>query len=97
MDGILIAANFKTRAFVVDSGGDLVHGRFREGLLSRQKVAEIPKDYHFVLTRTIRRNLATDRISTDYVLVELTPLRRPRRTDPPQPSGLTLPGRLALR
>ena len=85
MDGILIAANSKTRAFVIDSGGDLVHGRFREGLLSRSKVAEIPKDYHFVLTRTIRHNLATDRITTDYVLVELTPLRRPRRSDPPAP------------
>ena len=49
------------------------------------RVAEIPKDYHFVLNRTIRHNLATERITTDYVLAELTPLRRPRRSDPPAP------------
>jgi hypothetical protein len=34
-------------------------------------VAQIPKDYHFVLKKTIRRNYATDRASTEYILVKL--------------------------
>jgi hypothetical protein len=71
IDGILIAANYKTRAFVIQSGEDYIHGRFRENVITRANVAQIPKDYRFILQKTMRRNYATDRASTEYVLVRL--------------------------
>ncbi|MDH4444232.1 MAG: hypothetical protein QE267_03790 [Akkermansiaceae bacterium] len=74
IDGVLIAVNFKTKAFVIQSGGDYISGRFRENVISRSKAAEIPKDYRFFLKKTVRRNFATDRISTENLLVNLVRL-----------------------
>jgi hypothetical protein len=74
IDGVLIAVNFKTKAFVIQSGGDYISGRFREKVISRSKAAEIPKDYRFFLKKTVRRNFATDRISTENLLVNLVRL-----------------------
>jgi plasmid maintenance system antidote protein VapI len=73
IDGILIAVNFKTKAFVIQSDGEYISGRFRENVISKNKAAEIPKDYHFILKKTVRRNLATDRVSTEHLLVNLVP------------------------
>ena len=71
ISGMRIAANYKTRAFVIQSGEDYIHGRFRENVISRSNVAQIPKDYRFIIEKTMRRNYATDRASTEYVLVKL--------------------------
>ena len=71
IDGILIAANVKTRAFVIQSGDEYIHGHFRENVITRNNVAQIPKDYRFILKKTVRHNYATDRARIEYVLVEL--------------------------
>jgi hypothetical protein len=71
IDGVLIAVNFKTKAFVIQSGGDYISGRFRENVISKSKAAEIPKDYRFFLKKTVRRNFATDRVNTEHLLVNL--------------------------
>ena len=81
IDGVLIAANYKTRAFVIQFGQEYIHGYFRENVITRNNVAQIPKDYHFVLKKTIRRNYATDRASTEYILVKLE-----RRSSPKSPT-----------
>ncbi|MEE4209426.1 MAG: hypothetical protein V2I43_09190 [Parvularcula sp.] len=73
--GTLIAANIKTRAFVVQSEKDYISGKFREGVVSKGNTASIPKDYKFVLERTERRNYATERTSVSYTLVALNPIR----------------------
>lgn len=82
LEGTLIAANAKTRAFVLQSGRDYISGRFMEGVLSKHRAAEIPKDYRFFLRKTVRRNYATDRVSTDYALTRLERLRRPPTPEP---------------
>ena len=33
IEGILIAANFKARAFIIQSGDESIHGRFRENII----------------------------------------------------------------
>lgn len=73
--GILIAANIKTQAFVIEGPNkDLVSGKFAEGVVSRDRAAHVPRDYEFTLQKTTRRNYATDRVSTDYRLVSLDPV-----------------------
>lgn len=74
IEGILIAANVKTRAFIIQTGEGDLHGRFRENVITRQNVAQIPKDYRFTLEKTVRHNYATNRASVDYLLVSLSPL-----------------------
>jgi hypothetical protein len=74
IDGILIAANVKTRAFILQSGDEYIHGRFRENVITPNNVAQIPKDYHFYLKKTVRQNYATNRASVEYAMVDLKPL-----------------------
>ena len=70
--GTLIAANIKTQAFVIQtSSAEQISGKFADGVISRNRVAQIPKDYSFTLHKTTRRNYATDRVSTDYKLIAL--------------------------
>lgn len=76
IEGILIAANVKTRAFIIQSGDDYIHGRFRENVITPNNVAQIPKDYRFFLKKTVRQNYATNRASVEYAMVDLTPLSR---------------------
>jgi hypothetical protein len=78
IEGILIAANVKTRAFIIQAGADYIHGYFRENVITRQNVAHIPKDYRFSLKKTIRQNYATNRASVEYALVNLKPLSGPK-------------------
>jgi hypothetical protein len=77
IEGTLIAANAKTRAFVLEAGREYISGRFVEGVLSKSKAAEVPKDYRFVLRKTVRKNYATDRANVQYSLLRLERLRRP--------------------
>lgn len=79
IEGILIAANVKTRAFIIQSGDEYIHGRFRENVITPNNVAQIPKDYRFYLKKTVRQNYATNRASVEYAMVDLKPLsgRRP--------------------
>ena len=72
--GTLIAANTKTRAFVIQSEKDYISGKFREGVVSKSSTASIPKDYKFVLDQTEQRNYATERTSVTYTLVDLSPV-----------------------
>jgi len=77
IEGTLIAANYKTRAFVLQSGREEIHGRFRVGVLTEEKSAEIPVHYRFIIEKTVRRNYATDRVSTEYLITRLERLSRP--------------------
>jgi hypothetical protein len=74
IDGILIAANVKTRAFIFQAGDETIHGRFRENVVTPNNVAQIPKDYRFFLKKTVRQNYATNRASVEYAMVDLKPL-----------------------
>lgn len=74
VDGILIAANVKTRAFIIQSGEEYIHGRFRQNVITPNNVAQIPKDYRFYLKKTVRQNYATNRASVEYGMVDLKPL-----------------------
>ena len=74
IDGVLIAANVKTRAFIIQAGDECIHGRFQQNVITAQKVALIPKEYRFYLKKTVRQNYATNRATVEYVMVDLTPL-----------------------
>lgn len=73
--GTLIAANIKTRGFVIQADKDYISGKFKEGVVSKSNTASIPKDYKFVLERTERRNYATESTSITYSLNALNPIR----------------------
>jgi hypothetical protein len=69
--GVLIAANVRTRAFVIEAPNETIHGKFADDVISRTRAAQVPKDYHFTLQKTMRRNYAMDRITTEYKLTGL--------------------------
>ncbi|MBN8458337.1 MAG: hypothetical protein J0M04_10935 [Verrucomicrobia bacterium] len=55
---------------VAENRRDLMDS-MNQNVISRSNVAQIPKDYRFIIEKTMRRNYATDRASTEYVLVKL--------------------------
>ena len=55
---------------VAENRRDLMDS-MNQNVISRGNVAQIPKDYRFIIEKTMRRNHATDRASTEYVLVKL--------------------------
>lgn len=71
--GTLIAANIKTRAFVIQTEDETIAGKFEDGVINRTNSASIPKDYKFHLKRTERKNYATERATVKYTMIALSP------------------------
>lgn len=71
--GTLIAANIKTRAFVIQAEHETIAGKFEDGVINRNNAASIPRDYKFHLKRTEHKNYATERTTVKYTMVALTP------------------------
>ena len=59
---------------IIKAGEEYIHGHFRENVITRQNVAQIPKDYRFYLKKTVRQNYATNRATVEYAMVDLKPL-----------------------
>ena len=68
--GVLVAANMKTKRFVIETGDMDISGRFDDAISARH-VVKIPHRYKAELERFEKRNYATDTVSVTYKLKAL--------------------------